>query len=145
MAEPLFPVVEVPEFISENTEYDTQYKRSVQWDPEKGDFVRDGANRMVECDGREAFTIWCFKIAQTERYRCLAYPDTIGTEMERAMDNDDEKTVESMVQRTITDALMVNPRTEDIGGFEFTWNGDNMHCSFEVKGVDWDEAVTIMI
>lgn len=145
MSEPLFPVVEVPEFISESTEYDTKYKRSVRWDPVKGDFVRDGANRMVECDGREAFAIWCFKIAQTERYRCLAYPDVIGTEMERALDNDDEKTVESMVQRTITDALMVNPRTEDVREFEFTWNGDSMHCSFKVKGIDWDETITIMI
>lgn len=145
MSEPLFPVVEVPEFISESTEYDTRYKRSVQWDPVKGDFVRDGANRMVECDGREAFAIWCFKIAQTERYRCLAYPDVIGTEMERAMDNDDEKTVESMVQRTITDALMVNPRTEDVRDFSFTWNGDSMHCSFKVKGIDWDETITISI
>lgn len=145
MSEPLFPVVEVPEFISGNTEYDTQYKQSVKWNPEKGDFVRDGANRMVECDGREAFAIWCFKIAQTERYRCLAYPDVIGTEMERAMDNDDEKTVESMVQRTIVDALMVNPRTEDVRDFSFTWNGDSMHCSFKVKGIDWDETITISI
>ena len=145
MSESLFPVVEVPDFISESTEYDTQYKRSVRWDPVKGDFVRDGANRMVECDGREAFAIWCFKIAQTERYRCLAYPDSIGTEMERAMDNDDEKTVESMVQRTITDALMVNPRTEYVRDFVFTWNGDNMHCTFLVKGIGWDEVVTINI
>lgn len=145
MSEALFLVVDVPDFISENTEYDTQYKRSVKWDPEKGDFVRDGANRMVECDGREAFSIWCFKIAQTERYRCLAYPDTIGTEMERAMDNDDEKTVESMVQRTITDALMVNPRTEYVRDFSFTWNGDNMHCSFKVKGIGWDEVITITL
>lgn len=145
MSESLFPVVEVPEFISENTEYDIQYKRSVRWDPAKGDFVRDGANRMVECDGREAFAIWCFKIAQTERYRCLAYPDSIGTEMERAMDNDDEKTVESMVQRTITDALMVNPRTEYVRDFVFEWNGDNMHCTFKVKGISWDEIVTITI
>lgn len=145
MSEPLFPVVEVPDFISENTEYDTQYKRSVRWDPEKGDFARDGANRMVECDGREAFAIWCFKIAQTERYRCLAYPDSIGTEMERAMDNDDEKTVESMVQRTIEDALMVNPRTEFVRDFVFTWDGDNMNCTFKVKGYDWDELITITI
>lgn len=145
MSEPLFPVVEVPEFISESAEYDTQYRRSIQWDAEKGDFVRDGANRVVQCDGREAFAIWCYKIAQTERYRCLAYPDAIGTEMERAMANDDEKTVESMVQRTITDALMVNPRTEEVGGFSFMWDGDSMHCCFEVKGIEWEDVITIAI
>lgn len=145
MSEPLFPVVQVPEFALENTGYDTEYRRSVKWDPSIGDFVRDGANRMVECDGKEAFALWCYKIAQTERYRCLAYPDSIGVEMERAMDNDDEKTVESMVQRTITEALMVNPRTENVWEFEFLWNGDCMHCSFKVKGIGWDEVVTITI
>lgn len=145
MSQPLFPVVEVPEFIPEDMGYDTQYKRSVRWDPAAGDFVRDGANRMVECDGREAYAIWCFKIAQTERYRCLAYPDSIGTEMERALDNDDEKTVESMAQRTITDAIMVNPRTEEVRDFVFCWDGDNMHCKFKVKGIGWDEEITITI
>ena len=145
MSQSLFPVVQVPEFSPENTGYDAEYRRSVKWDPAVGDFVRDGANRMVECDGREAFAIWCFKIAQTERYHCLAYPDSIGVEMERAMDNDEEDTVESMVQRTITEALMVNPRTEDVLDFEFSWNGDNMHCRFKVKGVDWDEEITITI
>ena len=145
MSQPLFPVVQVPEFMSENAGYDTEYRRSARWGPAAGDFVRDGANRMVECDGREAYSIWCFKIAQTERYRCLAYPDSIGVEMERALDNDDEKTVESMVQRTITEALMVNPRTEDVLDFEFSWDGDNMHCRFKVKGAGWDEQITITI
>lgn len=145
MSESLFPVVNVPEFIEENTQLDTQYKRSVKWDPVKGDFVRDGANRMVECDGREAFAIWCFKTAQTERYRCTSYPDFIGTEMERAMDDDDERVVESMVQRTVTDALMVNPRTEWVRNFVFSWDGDNMNCTFDVKGIDWDELVHITL
>ena len=145
MSQQLFPVIQVPEFTSENTGYDTKYRRSAKWDPVAGDFVRDGANRMVECDGREAYAIWCFKIAQTERYRCLAYPDSIGVEMERALDDDDEKTIESMVQRTITDALMVNPRTDDVLDFEFSWDGDSMHCRFKVKGVGGDEEITITI
>ncbi len=145
MSQPLFPVVEIPDFIPENTGYDTEYKRSARWDPVAGDFVRDGANRIAECDGMEAYAVWCFKIAQTERYRCLAYPDSIGTEMEKALDNDDEKTVESMVQRTITEALMVNPRTEDVFDFEFFWNGDSMQCKFKVKGVNVDGEIMITI
>lgn len=141
--EKLFSVVEVPDF--EEEEYDTEYKRSAAWDFEKGDFARDGTNRMVEAEGRTAFACWCYKIAQTERYRCLAYQDSIGTEMERAMDDSDEKTVESMVQRTITEAIMVNPRAEWIRNFNFTWDGDAMQCSFNVKGVDWDEIFTVKI
>lgn len=145
MSEALFPVFQVPEIIEESTEYDSQYKRSVKWDVEKGDFARDGAGRMVECDGREAYMIWCFKTAQTERYTCLAYPPAIGTEMEAALEDDDEETVESMVQRTITDALMVNPRTDFVRDFVFSWDGDEMHCSFTVKGIDWDKTFEIRI
>lgn len=61
------------------------------------------------------------------------------------MDNDDEETVESMAERTIIDALMVNPRTEYVGDFDFTWDADQMHCTFQVKGIGWDEGVTIAI
>lgn len=145
MAGALFPVFEVPELTEENEEYDTQYKRSVKWDVEAGDFVRDGANRVVECSGKEAFMIWCYKAAQTERYACLAYPPEIGVELESAMDDDDEMTVESMVERTVTDALLVNPRTEAVQDFEFSWDGDEMHCRFQVKGVDWEELIAITI
>lgn len=145
MAGTLFPVFEVPELAEENEEYDTQYKRSAKWDVEAGDFVRDGANRVVECDGREAFMIWCYKAAQTERYACLAYPSEIGAEMEAAMDDDDEMTVESMVERTITDALLVNPRTEAVQDFEFSWDGDEMHCRFQVKGTEWEDFIVITI
>ncbi len=139
MAGTLFAAAGVPEMVPENARYDTRYKRSAKWDAVSGDFVRDGANRIAECDGREAFAIWCFKTAQTERYRCAACPDSIGTEMERAMASDDAKTVESMVQRTVTDALMVNPRTEYVRDFVFSWEGDQMHCTFSVKGIGQEE------
>lgn len=135
----------VPEFIEESSEYDTTYRRSMKWDYEAGDFVRDGAHRIPECNGYEAFATWCYKISQTERYRCLAYPNEIGVEMERAMKNDDADTVESMVERTITDALMVNPRTEYVRDFAFWWDGDDLKCKFKVKGIGRDEEISISI
>lgn len=142
----LFPVVEVPELIEESERYDEKYKPSVAWDLEKGDFVRTGANQLVACDGREAYRVWCVKNALTERYTCMAYPDSIGTEMESALKEKSNGAVESAVERTITEALLVNPRTEYVRGFSFSWNGDELHCSFKVKGIDWEEfplAVTI--
>ena len=142
----LFPVGEVPELIEESERYDEKYKPSVAWDLEKGDFVRTGANQLVACDGREAYRVWCVKNALTERYTCMAYPDSIGTEMESALKEKSNGAVESAVERTITEALLVNPRTEYVRGFSFTWNGDELHCSFKVKGIDWEEfplAVTI--
>lgn len=145
MANPLLPIVPVPEFIEERFQYDTKYKRTVKWDVEKGDFVRDGANRIIECSGEEGFMIWCFKMAQTERYACLAYASEIGVEMEAALAADNQKVVESMAERTLTDALKVNPRTEYVTDFEFTWNKDEMHCTFLVKGIEWEKLFQITI
>lgn len=138
-------VVDVPDFLEENTQYDTKYKRTVRWDAEKGDFARDGANRLVECSGEEGFMIWCFKVAQTERNSCLAYDNNIGVEMETAKDDEREAIVESRTERTITDALMVNPRTEEVRDFKFTWDGDELHCTFVVKGVEWDKYFKISL
>lgn len=138
MAQKLYQTFEVPEIINEEEQFDREYRRSMKWNPETGDFVRDGSNRVLDCDGREAFMIWCFKVAQTERYQCLAYPRSIGTEME-AVKDDDREVAQSMVERTITEALKVNPRTEYVRNFEFSWNGDELHCSCVVKGVNWGE------
>ena len=145
MAGSLFPAFDMPELSGGGQQYDTRYKRSVRWDYEAGDFAVDGANRMAECDGREAFMAWCFKVCRTERYACLAYPAFIGVEMEAATADGDRKVVESMVRRTITDALKVNPRTEYVGGFSFGWDGDEMHCSFEVKGTGWDDRFRVTV
>lgn len=145
MAEELFPVFDVPEIEEDEEEYDSEYKKSLKWDVATGDFVRDGANCIVECEGKEAYMIWCYKAAQTERYECLSYDDEIGTEMEDATYDDDEKTVESMMKRTLTEALMVNPRTEYVDNFEFTWNGNIVSCSFDVKGIDWEDTFKITV
>lgn len=138
-------IVDVPEFLEEDAEYDTQYKRTMKWDVEKGDFVRDGANRVEECAGEEGFMVWCYKTAMTERYSCPAYPDEIGVEMEDATDDDEADIIESQVERAITEAIEVNPRTEWIGDFEFSWDGDEMHFSFCVKGVGFDQVFRVSI
>ena len=52
MADRLFPAFDVPD-IEEDEEYDSEYKKSVKWNPESGDFVRYGSNNMVECDGMD--------------------------------------------------------------------------------------------
>lgn len=138
-------VIDVPEFMEESAEYDKKYRRTAKWDVEKGDFVRDGANRIVECSGEEGFMIWCYKTTLTERYCCRAYSIDIGVEQETALAEDKHEIVESMVERTITDALKINPRTEFVNGFEFTWNADEMHVTFLVKGVEWDKLFRISI
>lgn len=141
----LLPVVDVPEVVEEQTVYDVQYKRSMAWDPELGDFVRSTTGKVEEAEGKNAYGTWCLKAVQTERYKCLAYSDEIGAEMERALGSDDIETVESMVRRTVTEALLVNPRTEAVVDFKFQWEGDEMHCRVTVKGVEFDDNIIIEI
>jgi len=146
----LFPVIDVPDIAEEEEEYDTEYKRSVRWDPDTGDFVRDGSNNMVECDGKESYMIWCYKMVQTERYCHMSYMEEVtgvdlGVEMEEALGESDHKITESMITRTVTEALMVNPRTEYVRNFVYAWEGDELHFTFEVKGIDFDKDITISL
>ncbi len=142
----LFPVFDVSE--AEEEEYDTDYKRSIRWNPVTGDFYRDRSNRLVWCNGQEAYMIWCYKMVQTERDSHLAYLEAVsgsdlGVEMEAVSQESDHKTVESMIERTMTEALEVNPRTESVGNFVFSWEGTAVHCQFEVRGIGMDEAIQI--
>lgn len=131
-------------------EFDTEYKRTLKWNPELGDFVRDSSNRVVECDGYEGYAIWCYKMVQTVRDAHTAYIEEItgsdlGVDMDGIEQEDDRETVESMLQRGYADALMVNPRTESVSNFSFNWEGDEVNCTFQVSAVDWNETVQISI
>ena len=142
--------MEVPTEEDGEEEYDTEYKRSMKWDQETGDFVRDSTGRIAEADGYEAFAVWCYKMVQTERDSHMAYMETVagsdlGVETEEIAEEDDHETAESMLQRTYTEALLLNPRTESVSGFEFTWEGDTVYCTFQVKGTNWDETVQISV
>ena len=138
MAEQLFPVIETPERIGASSQYDRRYKRSWCWDFEKGDFARDGANRVPECDGLEAYKTWCMKAVATERRTCLAYTSEIGAEMIAAFGKATQRAQESAIERTIKETLMTNPRTEYVRDFSFVWDSDSVVVSFTVKGIDYD-------
>ena len=47
----LYPVVDIPEYEEENEEYDAEYKPSVAWDLEKGDFVCESPFCMLKTKG----------------------------------------------------------------------------------------------
>lgn len=94
----LFPVFDLPE-IPDNPEYDERYYPSVYFDFETGDFLRDGAGRMIASAGREAYMQWCLKVASTERLSCLAYSDDIGTEFDDLAEIPDRESRESEIER----------------------------------------------
>lgn len=135
----LFPTVDVPEILTPVPASKQHYKPSYQFDFTTGDFVRDGANRVVVCSGREAYLQWCMKVVHTERMTCLAYSSDIGIEGQEALAQSDRRAVESALERTISEALKVNPRTEYVRGFSFSWEADVLRCRFTVKGREWEE------
>ena len=116
----LFPVFDLPE-IPDNPEYDERYYPSVYFDFETGDFLRDGAGRMIASAG------------------------DIGTEFDDLAEIPDRESRESEIERTITEALLVHPATEYVRDFEFTHEGDETYCSFVVKGYPWEEDKTLSI
>lgn len=136
----LFPVVDLPQ-IPDDTEETAKYHPSVYFDFEKGDFRLDGANRMVEADGKEAFMQWCLKTVDTEREKFLAYSSDIGTELRYMESLTENEAKESWLERTITDALMVHPATEYVRDFEFDLKGDECAVKFTVKGHPWNEEI----
>jgi len=135
----LFPVFDVPEINTPAPAEEQKYKPSVYFDYELGDFRRDGANKLVAADGKEAWKQWCIKTVLTERMERMAYSSDIGIELDDALKQADRQAVESALERTITEALMVNPRTEYVRGFQFTWASDSLYCEFIVKGKEWEE------
>lgn len=142
MAENLFPTADIPVFTPESDNYDTTYRPSIQWDLSTGDFVRTPANKIPLSSGTEAYKVWCVKAVYTERYTCLAYSDEMGTEMDDAISYNDENAVELAIQRTIQEALMMNPRTVSVENFEFTWNGGCVRVRFTVNSVE-EEPFTV--
>ena len=121
MGQSLYPTFNLPAVVADNERPKKRsYKQSFFFDYEVGDFLRDGANRFVLAEGREAFCQWCLKQCATERGTKLAYSDKIGVEIVRAAkEENDIAAVESAIQRTITEALMVNPETEYVKNFQF--------------------------
>ena len=134
---------DIPAVQMDGDRYDKEYKRSPLWDPEKGDFKRSWSGEVLESDGETGLKAWCAKIVATERFKFLAYTgivgDQLGTELETAMKfSFDHATTESMIKRTVTEALKVNPRILSVGDFEFNWGVDSLNgsCLVTARAMD---------
>ena len=136
----LFPVVDLPGTASA-TPKSKKYSPSVYFDYTTGDFLRDGSNRMLESNGKDAYIQWCMKACSTERESFLAYSRDYGVEFEKLARIPDRESRELEIERQITDALMVNPATEYVRDFVFRHSGDECHVTFTVKGYAWEEEL----
>lgn len=134
----LLPVIDVPDFVEPEEDYDIAYRPSPAWDMAAGDFARNPDNDVPMSDGHEALKVWCAKAVATERYTCLAYSDDIGTEIdEDVIGNGDREAATLALQRTIEETLMVNPRVSSVDEFEFEWGaGGRVYVRFTVNAID---------
>jgi len=131
----LFPAFDIPDEEPDDFEEAFVYKPAPLFDFTTGDFVRDGANRVVMVEGREAYKNWVEKMLFTPYGTCKAYP-ALGVDSEGAMAEIDRAGVEATFERVITEALIIHPMTERVREFEFTWDVDALHMRFEVQGRD---------
>lgn len=136
MADSLYPVFEIPTLRPISTDEEQTFKPAPYFDFEKGDFVRDGANRVLIADGYEAYKTWVLKVLKTQQRACLSYMGT-GIDQESSMAEPSREAVQTAFERTITDALLVNASTERVYDFDFTWNANVLNISFVVKPKAW--------
>lgn len=137
MANQLYPVFDIPTLYEEDGEEQLVMKPGPLFDFDTGDFVLDGAKRVVMVDGRDEYILWCLKMLKTQLGACEAYLD-YGVDTDEALMEPDRKAVQSALERTITEALMMHPSTERIYGFYFEWEAQEVAVSFVVKPKQFD-------
>ena len=137
----LFPIFEMPELVEQQqTEPVPQYGKNWLFDFEKGDFVVDGAGKMVMADGQTAWAQWCIKTVLTERFAHVIYSFNYGTELEEALRQPSRRAVEAELERVINEALLADPRTEMVRNFVFEWEGDSVKVRFTAVPVIGEPA-----
>ncbi len=142
MANKLFPVFDVPSALVEETAQQTRYPPAPMWDAETGDFVTDGARKLLYGSGKDAWVLWCTKAILTQRWAHLGYNANEGIEAEEAFKEPDRKAIESAFERTITEALLADPmgRTTQVRDMSFEWGTDSLWITCVVVGTDGDTA-----
>lgn len=142
MANGLFPVFNVPSVLVEETKQQMQYMPAPMWDVEAGDFVTDGAGKLLYGSGYDTWVLWCTKSILTQRWAHDGYSANEGIEAIQAFQEPDRQARESALERTITEALLADPmgRTTQVRDFEFIWEADSLWISCIVVGMNGDTA-----
>lgn len=128
----LFPTFDMPDLVGSSVLNDVQYPASPLFDFATGNFIIDGAGRFVMADGYIAWAQWCQKAVMTERFAYLAYSTDYGIELRNARNQSTRAAIRSEIERAITEALLVDPRTATVKDFIHQFDGDSITVSFTV-------------
>lgn len=147
MAEIIFPEIfsKIEDVtIEESDDSFLGYKRSVHFDFETGDFVRDGTNKLISSSGTDAWIQWCIKCLSTPRYDCLAYSTDFGINYDAIFSSSSREEAESNITREVEEALSADPyeRLSYIESIIFDWEDDTtVNVTITLVGVDGNTAV----
>lgn len=111
-------------------------KLSPQFDWDSGDFLFQGGKILLG----DGYVDWCLKVTQTERSTRLAYSDKIGVELQQVPRLTHER-ARSQIVRTITEALMINPRTQAVKNVSLRTEADRIYAAFDVNGRHLEAAL----
>lgn len=127
----LYPVFDAPTLYEQSMAQPApQYGRGLAFDFERGDFVLDGAGRLVQTDGHAEWVQWCRATVQVERYSALVHGHRYGCELLAAAQMPSPAVAESAIIRAITEALRGDGRTREVRDFAFHRMGDRLGVAF---------------
>lgn len=115
------------------------YKNGIAFDYAKGDFSRDGKNKVLDATGIESWKAWCINCLQTERYKHIAYSSDFGIELDPIWKATSREEAESLLTRQITEAILADPygRADYIESIEFEWDAsDAIKVDLIIHGID---------
>jgi hypothetical protein len=126
----------------ESSTEEVAFGRSWHFDFDTGDFVMTPTRKVARADETVAWVVWCQKAIRTPRYRYLIYSREHGEEFDDLIGKGHSRAIqESEIQRMVTEALMVDPRTANVGEFTFEWRDDACHFTCRITNVRDQEAV----
>ncbi|WP_411349288.1 DUF2634 domain-containing protein [Paenibacillus sp. WLX2291] len=118
------------------------FGKSWRYDYDAGDFVMTPSGRVALADDKEAWVQWCHKALLTPRYRHVIYSRDYGSELEELIGTGQGRAVlESEMTRMITEALLVDARTEAVDQFTFTWSEDHCTMTCRITSVQDDTEI----
>ena len=133
----LYPVFEIPTLQAADSAQEESFLPSPLFDFDTGDFVRDGANRIVMVNGRDAFILWTLKMLKTQLGACASYIES-GIDLDACLQQPTREAVQSALERTITEALLSNRQVARVYNFDFSWQASELYLSFIVEPKAWD-------
>ena len=126
-----YPVFEIPGANEEEVIEGQEFKPCPLFDYEIGDFVRDGANRVVMVEGRDAYHTLVPQVLKTQKAHASA-TWTQGLTTRKRSQRPGSGSIRARAH-TITDALMSHPCTDRIYDFEYIWDSDTLYMGFTIK------------